>query len=103
MKRRGRPPGSFSPWNRIAIGDRFYSRLAERAKREGRRSVYDTLCELYKEDHPDDIRIRDKERFARYCENIRKLARRGRSEEQAMTEGHWDEWFQARRRRRHRR
>ena len=82
----GRPRDSFKPGDRISTAERFYSRLWEITKREGRRSVYRTECELYKEDHPDDPHIRNKERFAKYRDTLKKQRLRGRSEDQAMSD-----------------
>jgi hypothetical protein len=77
------------------MAERFYAkRFGPISQREGWLSVYDTMCALYREDNPDDIRIRDLKRFDRYCETMRKQVARGKNEQQAMIEGHWDEWFQ---------
>ena len=102
------------PWDRIAVAERFYSRLYEISKREGHRAVYETDLTLYAEDFPDKVSIHDGEsvrerikvldewdqHFADWRETQGKLRARGRSEDQAMIEGHWDEWFQSRSRRR---
>ena len=105
----GRKLDSLKPWDRIAIGERFYARLAEISKREGHRAVYETDLTLYAEDFPDNVSLHDgktvRERikvldewdqhFANWRETQGKLRARGRSEDQAMIEGHWDEWFRA--------
>ena len=105
----GRKRDSLNPWDRIAVAERFYSRLLEISKREGHRAVYETDLTLYAEDFPDNVSIRDgkttRERikvldewaqhFYDYREAQGKLRERGRSEDQAMIEGHWDEWFRA--------
>jgi hypothetical protein len=88
----GRPRDSVKPWNRISTAERFYMRLWGITKRGDRRppfslaSVYRTECELYKEDHPDDPHIRNKKRFDKYRETLKKLRLRGRNEAEALAE-----------------
>ena len=106
----GRKHDSFKPWDRIDIVNRYYLRLGEISKSEGRRAVYETDLTLYAEDFPDKVSLHDGEsvrerikvldecleHFACYRETQEKLRARGKSEAQAMTDGFWDEWFRAR-------
>jgi hypothetical protein len=111
----GRKHDSLKPWDRIAIAERFYTKLwqvrcdlRERGETwRGRRPVYETDLTIYAEDFPDKVSLHDgktmRERievldewaqhFVDWRETQGKLRARGRSEDWAMGEGHWDEWF----------